>query len=117
MNVLRDISQDPPETLLIVLSGHGYQSGDRSRDEKDGRDEYIRVRNKIIIDDDLFKSLNRFDHRTNIIAITDTCHSGTMFDFPSTLLSTEGDLRWDNTSSANLNCQSSPSSFKNLITL
>lgn len=71
------------ETMVVLISGHGYQMRDNDGDEIDGMDEYIKTRTGIIKDDMLrrvfitpllTKPLCRF------IGLVDTCHSGTMFD-------------------------------------
>ena len=91
ISILEELSKIKPKTLLILLTGHGYQRRDTSGDEKDGRDEYIRVDNGVILDDDLLEALDKFNSETDIIALSDTCHSGTLFDFPKTL---SPDLIW-----------------------
>lgn len=71
--------------LLVYLTGHGMQMRDHSGDEEDGLDEYILVSksSKVYRDDDL-NSIFLDTDRYRFIGITDTCHSGTMFDLPYT---------------------------------
>lgn len=70
-------------TVMTLISGHGYQMKDRSGDELDGMDEYIKTSNSIILDDDLrnifILSLSK-KQNIKFIGLIDTCHSGTMFD-------------------------------------
>ena len=70
-------------TVLTLISGHGYQMKDKSGDELDGMDEYIKSSNSIILDDDLrdlfILSLSK-KQNIKFIGLIDTCHSGTMFD-------------------------------------
>lgn len=67
------------DKLFVMISGHGYQMVDKSGDERDGRDEYIRTIDGILLDDDLNKVFTqRID--IEVIIIVDTCHSGSMFD-------------------------------------
>lgn len=71
--------------LVVALTGHGMQIHDDSGDEPDGLDEYIVLssRRTIYRDDNLNRIfLQRNDYQ--FIGITDTCHSGTMFDLPYT---------------------------------
>jgi len=66
------------KNIFYSLSSHGY-SGLASKNESDGRDEYIRTPN--IIRDDEFRSIfNKLNPKTKIYALIDTCSSGTMFD-------------------------------------
>ena len=68
-------------TLLVAISGHGYQKRDINGDEMDGMDEYVRTCNEIIIDDDLWEIfIKNMNKSINFVGICDTCHSGTMFD-------------------------------------
>ena len=70
-------------TVMTLISGHGYQMKDRSGDELDGMDEYIKTSNSIILDDDLRNIfILPLSKKQNIkfIGLIDTCHSGTMFD-------------------------------------
>lgn len=72
------------DNLFFSFSGHGYFTKDLSRDEIDGKDELIiSVDNLPIVDDEL-KSLIDTNLKKNVtlIAIMDTCHSGTVLDLP-----------------------------------
>lgn len=70
-------------TVITLISGHGYQIKDKSGDELDGMDEYIKTSNSVILDDDLrdlfILSLSK-KQNIKFIGLIDTCHSGTMFD-------------------------------------
>jgi len=70
--------------VWIHFSGHGTFVPDRSRDEKDGRDECIvpsDVFTRGVISDDMINSIiSRFNPRTRIICIFDCCHSGSICD-------------------------------------
>jgi len=70
-------------TIIVLISGHGYQMKDREGDELDGMDEYIKDKQEIIKDDQLREIficplINK--SQINFIGLVDTCHSGTMFD-------------------------------------
>ncbi len=70
--------------VWIHYSGHGSQSLDRSRDERDGRDECIVPNNYekagLISDDYINKILSLFNPKTRVICVFDCCHSGTVSD-------------------------------------
>lgn len=78
---------------LFYYSGHGMQAPDKNNDEEDGYDEVLCsltpegvVSPDGITDDkisQLFNSKSRKD--CNILAITDCCHSGTLFDLKYSL--------------------------------
>lgn len=85
----------PGDLVLIYLTGHGYQKPDRSGEELDGLDEFIMVRTlandgvaQLVTDDEMYdgfvlsESRRRADARVRLRLISDTCHSGTMFDLP-----------------------------------
>lgn len=81
-NIISEIPNN--SKLLIYITGHGYQKYDKNKDEKDLLDEYIKVNNSVILDDDLRNIINKLDNSIEIIGIVDTCHSGSMFDLDYT---------------------------------
>jgi hypothetical protein len=73
--------EDHPDALVVVLiSGHGYTTYDANGDETDGQDEMITIGSRIIIDDELYSVVTQY--KCNMVLLSDTCHSGTMFDLP-----------------------------------
>ena len=67
--------------VVIYLSGHGYQTRDNNGDELDGLDEYISTKFGRILDDDIHSLLiEKIPSNVKFIGISDTCHSGSMFD-------------------------------------
>lgn len=83
-----------PDLLYIHITGHGYQKQDINNDEKDGMDEFIRINDSNVIDDDeLYNILKQNMIENCKIRITvDTCHSGTMSDFKYKI---DGDAKID----------------------
>ena len=84
---LTDITQqiDNDSFFFVSISGHGYQIRDNDDgDEIDGFDEYVSVGTQNIIDDDLWNifinNLSIIKKNIKFIGLTDTCHSGTMYD-------------------------------------
>jgi hypothetical protein len=70
------------DSVLVCISGHGYQTHNKNSEEKDSMDEYISFGSGIITDNVLYsllveKLLNKCNR---IVCLVDTCHSGTMFD-------------------------------------
>lgn len=78
---------DGLEWLWIHFSGHGTFIKDRSGDEGDGRDECLVPTDfetaGMLVDDDLVSIFRRFHPRTRVMAVFDSCNSGTV-----------GDVRW-----------------------
>jgi len=68
--------------IWFHYSGHGSQVKDNSRDEADGLDEVIVpcdfMQKGFIIDDELFAIIK--DSKCTTILLTDSCHSGSVFD-------------------------------------
>ena len=70
-------------TIFVLISGHGYQTHYHSNDEIDGKDEYIKTKKGLLLDDDLreiFVCSLQTKKNVNFIGLVDTCHSGSMFD-------------------------------------
>lgn len=66
---------------LFVLSSHGYTGTyGNINSESDKSNEYIRINNEIINDDELHKLISNI--KSDFIILTDTCSSATMFDLP-----------------------------------
>jgi hypothetical protein len=70
------------EFVYIHISGHGYQTHDRTNNELDGRSEYVVLQSGMLSDNDIYTSLKNYIRRDCKIRMTiDTCHSGTMSNF------------------------------------
>lgn len=74
----------PNDTFVFMLSGHGMQTRDTSGDEKDGLDEYVQIEKGLVVKDDELRAelVDRSFSPVKLVLISDTCHSGTMFDLP-----------------------------------
>jgi|LauGreDrversion4_2_1035121.scaffolds.fasta_scaffold12149_4 hypothetical protein len=74
------------DSAFIMISGHGYQKYQKyqkcDNKELDGMDEYISYNNGIITDNDIYQLLIKKIKKKckRIVCLSDTCHSGTMFD-------------------------------------
>jgi Caspase domain len=81
--ILDEITLKSGDKLIVLVSGHGYSVRDKTGDEIDGRDEYINVGFQVK-DDDLYERIIMKNNikGVDIILMSDTCHSGTMFDLP-----------------------------------
>jgi hypothetical protein len=83
LSILDDLELSVGDTLIVLLSGHGYSTGDCNGDEVDGRDECINI-GQTIVDDTLYEKIVLKHNKSgiNLLLLSDTCHSGTMFDLP-----------------------------------
>lgn len=79
-NVISNIKNTSTENdvIIVLISGHGYQTPDRNGDENDGMDEMISIGSRSITDDEIYLAIK--DIKSKLILLSDTCHSGTMFD-------------------------------------
>lgn len=70
------------DSVVVMISGHGYQKRSNDGKEKDGMDEYISYGGGIIEDGQLRSFIESIlpHEPERIVCLIDTCHSGTMFD-------------------------------------
>jgi hypothetical protein len=70
------------DTVLFTFSGHGSQNTDLNQEEIDGQDEMIMSSDLQYIIDDDFKTIIHQKLKTGatLIALFDSCHSGTILD-------------------------------------
>ena len=75
-------SANAGDTIFFAFSGHGSYTADLNRDELDGKDEMIVSSDLQGVVDDDFKAIIRQKLKAGVtlIAIFDSCHSGTMLD-------------------------------------
>jgi hypothetical protein len=66
------------DILLLTYSGHGGQIPDASGDEPDRYDETWCLYDRQLIDDEIYRLLDRFAAGVRIAAVSDSCHSGTV---------------------------------------
>ena len=92
-NILNEIktlleTSNANDTLFIYYSGHGSNTVDRTGDELDGYDELIVPLDFNFIKDDELKTLiNTYGKpNTNLIALFDSCNSGTVLDLKYQIL-------------------------------
>lgn len=71
--------------FLISYSGHGGQLPDMNGDESDGLDETWCLYDGQLIDDELFTLWQGFKEDVRILIVSDSCHSGTVAKFLSTI--------------------------------
>lgn len=70
------------KTLYIHISGHGYNTLDNTKQEVDGRSEYIVLPRERLMDFHFYNLLRIHIPRNTRLRITvDTCHSGTFSNF------------------------------------
>lgn len=65
------------DTFWLTYSGHGGQVP--SATESDGRDETWVLYDRMVTDDELAAAFSRFEAGVNIVMVSDSCHSGTVF--------------------------------------
>lgn len=75
-------SANSGDTVLFTFSGHGSCAIDLNREEIDGRDEMIISCDLQGVIDDEFKTIinNKLKTGATLIALFDSCHSGTILD-------------------------------------
>jgi metacaspase-1 len=70
--------------IFISISSHGSWTKDKSKDEKDGRDELIvpvdYKKSGCISDDELYQIFHNLNPKCHVIMKFDCCHSGTLLD-------------------------------------
>lgn len=64
--------------FLLTYSGHGGQVPDRNDDEPDSQDETWCLYDGELIDDELYAALGRFARGVRVLALSDSCHSGSV---------------------------------------
>ncbi|KAF9460184.1 caspase domain-containing protein [Collybia nuda] len=88
-NIMRELhtflsGQNAGDQYTFLFSGHASQSPTDDEGEKDGQDELIMTSDgEYIIDDILHDQLvKRLLPGSRLVAVFDTCHSGTLLDLP-----------------------------------
>jgi hypothetical protein len=66
------------DIFFLTYSGHGGQLPDMNGDEPDRLDETWCLFDGQLVDDEIFKALGTFASGVRIIALSDSCHSGTV---------------------------------------
>ena len=80
INAIADAAQQlsSGDLFLLTYSGHGSQMRDVTADEKDQLDETWVAYDRQILDDELYALWGRFKPGVRIVALSDSCHSGTI---------------------------------------
>jgi len=68
----------PGDIFFLTYSGHGGQLPDRNADETDRQDETWCLHDGELIDDELYTALGRCPRGVRVLALSDSCHSGTV---------------------------------------
>jgi len=77
---------NPNDYVIVLVSGHGYQTTSRTNEETDRLDEYIAYNGGIILDNELNQLLvSKLSKTKRTFCLGDTCHSGTLFDINNTV--------------------------------
>ena len=67
--------------VIILISGHGYQTTSKTSEETDRLDEYIAYNGGTILDNEINTLLvSKLGKTKRSVCLGDTCHSGTLFD-------------------------------------
>jgi hypothetical protein len=69
---------EPGDLFFLTYSGHGGQLPDSNNDEGDGFDETWCLYDREFVDDELNFCLRDFKDGVKILALSDSCHSGTV---------------------------------------
>jgi hypothetical protein len=67
--------------LLLTYSGHGGRIRDLHNEEADGWDETWVLYDRQLIDDELYALWAQFQPSVRILALSDSCHSGSVTQF------------------------------------
>jgi metacaspase-1 len=69
------------DILLLTYSGHGGRIRDLHNEEADGWDETWVLYDRQLIDDELYALWAQFQPSVRILALSDSCHSGSVTQF------------------------------------
>jgi hypothetical protein len=70
------------DMFLLTFSGHGGSVDDLNGDEDDGKDETWVAYDRQVVDDEIYAALTAFAPRVRVLALSDSCHSGTVMRRP-----------------------------------
>ena len=68
----------PGDILLLTYAGHGSQIPDSDGDEDDRRDETWCLYDRMMVDDELYRTWAQFKPGVRVFMLSDSCHSGTV---------------------------------------
>jgi hypothetical protein len=66
------------DMFLLTYSGHGGSVDDLNGDEDDGKDETWVLYDRQLVDDEIYQALTGFRPGVRVLALSDSCHSGTV---------------------------------------
>ena len=71
---------EPGDFFLLTYAGHGGQVPNRGADpEEDQQDETWVLWDRMLLDDELHAAFGAFDAGVNLVLLSDSCHSGTVY--------------------------------------
>jgi metacaspase-1 len=78
------------DIFMLTYSGHGGQLPDLNGDEPDGQDETWCLFDSELVDDEMYAALGDFASGVRVLALSDSCHSGTVLKLAYFSGSSEG---------------------------
>ena len=66
------------DMYVLTFSGHGGSVDDLNGDEDDAKDETWVTYDRQLVDDELYQALTGFAPGVRVLALSDSCHSGTV---------------------------------------
>ena len=79
---IQSLQNAPYEIVTVLISGHGYTIPDQDGDEISHMDDAIYTGKTYLSDDIIYDMIVKQLKCKNMLLLSDTCHSGTMFDLP-----------------------------------
>ncbi|GAA3773186.1 hypothetical protein GCM10022423_29560 [Flavobacterium ginsengiterrae] len=74
------------DTFVFYFSGHGAELPDQNGDEESKFDQVLAAYDDYLVDDEVYKLLNRYFQKTKNIMIVDACHSSSSYKINKSFL-------------------------------